>query len=407
MMKVLMINVVCGIRSTGRICIELAKGLEQDGHEVKIAYGREHVPSEYEKYAVKIGKSLDQKLHGIQTRLWDWHGFGSKKATEQFLRWAEQYQPDLLWLHNIHGYYINVEMLFTWIKKHPEMQVKWTLHDCWAFTGHCTHFTMASCGQWRDGCRKCAQKGRYPSSLWKDNCKENYRRKKAAFTGVKDMTLITPSRWLADLVKESYLGEYPVEVQYNTVDITVFKPTSSDFRKKYKLEDKEMILGVASIWDESKGLYDFIRLTGMLNASYAIVLVGLSDKQLKEVPQMIEKVRLPDKKPEDKILEKNVKTNNGIAIHADVRDLYYTITGTAYTGLEQPCHAQLLCLPRTNDTFELAKIYTAADVFVNPTYEDNYPTVNLEAIACGTYVITYLTGGSPETLKWRDNSCEE
>ncbi len=398
-MKVLIINVVCGIRSTGRICTELARDLEQEGHEVKIAYGREEVPSEYEKYAIKIGNSLEQKIHGLQTRLWDLHGFGSRKATEKFLRWAEQYQPDMLWLHNIHGYYINVEMLFAWIKKHPEMQVKWTLHDCWAFTGHCTYFTMAACKQWKDGCQKCVQKKRYPSSLWKDNCQENYNRKKKAFTGVRNMVLITPSKWLANLVKESFLREYPVEVQYNTVNTAVLKPTLGNFRKKYGLEDKKMILGVASVWDERKGLIDFMQLTRMLDDSYAIVLVGLSEKQLKKNLSEVMKVKLPDKRNENETYAMQVKTDKGVAVPTDVRDLYHVITGDVFTGKEQPCHAQLFCLPRTNNVSELAEIYTAADFFVNPTYEDNYPTVNLEAIACGTYVITYQTGGSPETLR--------
>lgn len=394
-----MINVVCGIRSTGRICTELAKGLEQEGHEVKIAYGRGEAPPEYEKYAVKIGNSVDQRLHGLQTRLWDTHGFGSGRATEKFLLWAEQYQPDLLWLHNLHGYYINVELLFAWIKKHPAMQVRWTLHDCWAFTGHCAHFTMAACEQWKDGCHKCIQKRRYPSSMWKDNCEENYKRKKAAFTGVKNMTLITPSQWLADLTKKSYLGEYPVTVQYNTVDTAVFKPTSGAFRKKYDLESKKIVLGVASAWDERKGLNDFVQLTRMLDASYAVVLAGLDSRQLKEVPRMVEDVQLPAEKADVGTSGKTVKTDKGTAVPADVRELYYAVTGKAYKGTGRIPHAQLICLPGTNSASELAELYTAADFFANPTYEDNYPTVNLEAIACGTYVITYLTGGSPETLE--------
>ena len=152
-MKVLFINSVCGIGSTGRICTDLAQQLEAEGNEVRIAYGRKGtIPEKFQKYAVRIGMDLDCKLHAIQTRLFDTHGFCSKRATKKFLEWAEAYKPDLLWLHNLHGYYINVEMLFAWIKKHPEMQVKWTLHDCWAFTGHCSHFTMVKCEQWKDHC---------------------------------------------------------------------------------------------------------------------------------------------------------------------------------------------------------------------------------------------------------------
>ena len=344
-MKVLFINSVCGIGSTGRICTDLAQEYEAHGHEVKIAYGRNaFVPEKYQKYAVRIGTDFDVKWHGVMSRLFDAHGLASKSATKNFLKWAEEYKPDLLWLHNIHGYYINYELLFEWIKSHPEMEVKWTLHDCWTFTGHCSHFTFVKCYKWKTHCENCPQKKRYPTSLFLDRCSQNFERKKQAFTGVKNMTLITPSKWLADLVKQSFLKEYPVVVRYNTIDANVFKPTPSDFREKYGLQNKKIVLGVASVWDERKGLDDFLWLADKLDDSYQIVLVGLSQKQLERLP-------------------KNVI---GIA--------------------------------STNSPQELAEIYTAADVFVNPTYEDNYPTTNLEAQACGTPVITYRTGGSPESV---------
>ena len=349
-MKVLMINSVCGIGSTGRICTDLAQQLEARGHEVKIAYGRSNtVPEKARKYAVRIGSSLGVKMHVLQTRLLDAHGLGSKGATKRFLQWADEYNPDLLWLHNIHGYYINYELLFQWIKSRPNTQVKWTLHDCWVFTGHCSHFTMIKCEQWKTHCSYCPQTRRYPASYGKDNCKVNFDRKRAAFTGVKNMTLITPSQWLADLTRQSFLKEYPVEVHYNTIDTNVFKPTPSDFRERYGLQDKFIVLGVASVWDERKGLKDFYKLAQMLDDRYAIVLVGLSKKQMKELPRNIRGIQ------------------------------------------------------RTNSPQELAAIYTAADVFFNPTYEDNYPTVNLEAEACGTRVVTYDTGGCKETIRSKES----
>lgn len=349
-MKVLQINSVCGIRSTGRICTDIAKDLEQQGHQVKIAYGRmEQVPQWAKKYAVRIGSDLDAKLHAVGTRLLDKHGFFSKKATKQFLQWAEEYDPDLLWLHNIHGYYINIEMLFAWIKSRPNMQVKWTLHDCWAFTGHCSHFDFIKCEKWKTGCHSCSQKKGYPASLCKDNSKENYLRKKTAFTGVKNMTLITPSQWLADLVKQSFLKEYPVEVRNNQIDLDVFKPTVGTFREKHGLENTKIILGVASAWGNRKGLQDFYKLSQQLAGEAKIVLVGLDPKQMESLP------------------------------------------------------ASILGIRRTNNVQELAEIYTTADLFFNPTYEDNYPTVNLEAQACGTKVITYDTGGAPETLYRQDS----
>lgn len=350
-MKVLFINSVCGIGSTGRICTDLAQQLEAEGNEVKIAYGRKGtVPEQFQKYAVRIGTDFDCKMHAIQTRLFDTHGFGSKHATKEFLKWAEEYKPDLVWLHNLHGYYINVEMLFDWIKKHPEMQVKWTLHDCWAFTGHCSYFTMVKCEQWKSHCSYCSQLRRYPACFAMSSVSKNFERKRKAFTGVKNMTLITPSKWLADLTRQSFLKEYPVEVHYNTIDTNIFKPTPSDFRERYGLQDKIIVLGVANVWEDRKGLPDFYKLAQMLDDKYVIVLVGLSEKQIKNLP-------------------KNIK------------------------GIQ-----------RTNSPQELAAIYTAADVFVNPTYEDNYPTVNLEAQACGTRVITYDTGGCKETLHTKEST---
>lgn len=342
-MKILLINSVCGIRSTGRICTELAEEYEADGWEVKIAYGRGTVPQKYQKYAIRIGTEWDNRISAVHTRITDRHGLANKKATCKFLQWADEYNPDLLWIHNIHGYYINIELLFDWIKSRPEMQVKWTLHDCWAFTGHCSHFTAVKCVRWKTHCQGCPQKRRYPSSYLFDNSFSNFERKKAAFTGVRDLMLITPSKWLSDLVKNSFLKEYPIEVVHNTIDMSVFKSTLSDFRERFGLENKKIILGVASVWDERKGLNDFLKLAEMLDDHYTIVLVGLSVKQMKKLPKKI------------------------------------------------------IGIGRTNNSEELAAIYTASDIFFNPTYEDNFPTVNLEAKACGLQIITYDSGGSPES----------
>ena len=439
-LKYLFINSVCGIRSTGRICTDLAQQLESEGNECKIAYGRvEDVPEKFQKYAVRIGNDFDLKMHALQTRLFDTHGFGSKKATVEFLKWADEYDPDVLWLHNIHGYYINVEILFAWIKSRPDMQVKWTLHDCWAFTGHCVHFTMVKCTQWQTHCGYCSQLRRYPACYAKGNVRQNFDRKKAAFTGVKNMTLITPSKWLADLVKQSFLKEYPVKVRYNTIDTMVFKPTPSDFRERYGLQDKKVVLGVASVWEDRKGLGDFIKLAEMLDDSYAIVLVGLTEKQIKQMPKKIKGITRTNDATElaaiytsaDVFANPSVEETFGmttaeahacntksivyqgtaceevaaklgsIAVPANVMALYEAITGKKCTrGGGKNTHkcSCIICIPRTNSAQELAAIYTAADIFANPTYEDNYPTVNLEAQACGTRVITYATGGARETI---------
>ena len=342
-MKVLQINSVCGIRSTGRICTDLADVLLQDGHECKIAYGRESVPEKYRKIAVRIGNDLDAKMHALQSRIFDNAGFGSRLATEKFIEWVKEYNPDIIHLHNIHGYYINIEVLFKYLAE-SNKPVIWTLHDCWAFTGHCAYYSYVKCDKWKTGCFNCPQKKRYPSSLLWDSSKQNWQKKKALFTSVKNMTLVTPSKWLANEVKKSFLSNYPMKVIANGIDLDVFKPTPSDFKEKNGLVGKKIILGVASSWSECKGLKDFIELSKILDEKYKIVLVGLSGNQIKELPENV------------------------------------------------------MAISRTNNVKELAEIYTAADIFFNPTYEDNFPTVNLEAQACGTPVITYRTGGCVESV---------
>lgn len=436
-MKILMINVVCGIRSTGRICTDLATELETQGHEVKIAYGREEVPEKYKKYAVRIGTDLDVKLHGLKARIGDACGFGSKRATEKFIDWAEEYNPDLLWLHNIHGYYINIELLFAWIKGRPQMHVKWTLHDCWAFTGHCTYFTMVNCDKWKTHCENCPQKAAYPASFFIDRSRRNFDSKKRLFTSIPNLELITPSKWLAELTRESFLHEYPVEVVYNTIDKSIFKPTPSDFKKKYGIEDKIVVLGVASVWEKRKGLDDFYHLSRMLDDRYVIILVGLNEKQILNLPENIKGFKRtnnvedlvaiyssadvfvnPSREEtfgmttleavscgskvivyEGTACEEIAQNNNGVVVLPGADNIYAAITGMKFQNGGGNTGCMIIAIPRTSNTKELAEIYTAADFFVNPTYEDNYPTVNLEAIACGTKVITYNTGGSPETLR--------
>ncbi len=351
-MKVLLINSVCGIRSTGRIATDIAEEYMAQGHTCMIAYGREEVPQKYKSISYRIGSDLDVKLNGLKARLLDNEALNAKKETLKFIEFANNYNPDLLWLHNLHGYYINIELLFDWIKSRPSMKVRWTLHDCWAFTGHCAHFSLVGCEKWKTGCFSCSQLREYPSSLCSDNSKNNYLRKKNAFTGVKDMTIITPSYWLRDLVKESFLKDYPVEVIHNTIDSDVFRPTKGNLREKYFLEDKFIILGVASAWGDKKGLSDFVKLSNLLSDEYAVVLVGLTKEQA-------------------------VKLKSNIVV-----------------------------IERTDSKEELASIYTDADIFLNLTYEDNYPTVNLEAQACGTPCITYRTGGSVESVPG-DNVVEQ
>lgn len=342
-MKVLMVNVVCGIRSTGRICTDIADLLIAQGHECKIAYGRETVPDKYKDIAVRIGNDTDVRIHALRSRILDNSGFSSRKATEKFIKWIREYDPDVIHLHNIHGYYINTEILFDYLKTCGKKTI-WTLHDCWAFTGHCSHFTMAKCEQWKTQCLHCSQIRNYPACYTCGNVKRNFQRKKAAFTGVPDMHIVTPSKWLANVVKDSFLREYPIEVINNGIDLNAFKPTKSDFREKYRLQNKTIILGVASVWSEGKGFNDFLKLSKMIDHDSRIVLVGVNRKQLK-------------------ILPKNI------------------------IGIE-----------RTNGVKELAEIYSAADVFVNPSRQETMGLVSVEAMACGTPVVVSNLTAVPEVV---------
>lgn len=340
-MKVLQINSVCGTGSTGRITTDIHHMLIERGYKSYIAYGR-GVPYNCDT-AIRIGTKHALYTHVALTRIFDKHGFGSKKATKEFIEEIKSINPDLIHLHNIHGYYINIEILLNYLKESSK-PVIWTLHDCWAFTGHCAYFDYIGCNKWESSCYDCPQKKNYPSSMFLDNSKTNFLRKKQLFSGIKNMTIVTPSNWLATLVKHSFLGEYPVKVINNGIDLNIFKPMVSNFRERHGLQNKFIILGVANIWDERKGFKYFIELSRKLESDESIILVGLKKKQIRKLP------------------------------------------------------SNMIGICRTSDVKELAKIYTTADVFVNPTLEDNFPTTNLEALACGTPVITFNTGGSAESV---------
>lgn len=342
-MRVLQVNSVFGVGSTGRIVRDIHGSLLDSGHESFVAYGRQ--PLVDQSNAIRIGNQRSVYAHVAKTRLLDKHGFGSTKATSEFLEIISGMRLDLIHLHNIHGYYMNVDLLFSYIK-HSEIPVVWTFHDCWPFTGHCAYFTYANCEKWKTQCRDCPQSRSYPSA-YIDNSIANFRKKQQVFTGVKNLHIVTPSVWLADLVKGSYLSEYPVEVIRNGIDLSSFKPTECNFRSEYGLEGKTILLGVASIWDERKGLKFFFELASIISNNEHIVLVGVRENETKG---------------------KTIPNNMTI-------------------------------IPRTNDVKELAGLYTTADYFLNPTLEDNYPTTNLEAIACGTPVVAFNTGGVSETIR--------
>lgn len=342
-MKVLMINCVCGIRSTGRICTDLSEILENCGHECRIVFGRENVPEKYQRIAVKLERSIDIKINALKARLFDNEGFNAKKETRKLIEYIEEYKPDIIHLHNLHGYYLNIELLLKYLAE-SEIPVVYTMHDCWAVTGHCAHFTNIKCEKWKNGCFKCAIKKEYPSSFLMDSSKENWEKKRVLFQKLKNIKIVTPSVWLADVLKQSYLKDKPIVVIPNGVDMVVFQPTESVFRKKYKLENKHIVLGVATAWSERKGLKEFIHLPEELDDSYQVVLVGLTQNQIQKLPDDI-------------------------------------------IGIE-----------RTNSIQELAGLYTTADVFVNAGQEETMGLTTVEAMACGTPVVVSNLTAVPEVV---------
>ncbi len=331
--------------STGKIMIGIAEVARAQGHEVMcaspITTTNRDAGEDCGYY--RIGTFNSRRVNVALARITGFNGCFAWLETYKLLKKIDEFKPDIIHLHNLHDSYINLSMLFSYIKKHNVPTV-WTLHDCWAFTGQCPHFTIVKCDKWKAGCHNCPQYKEYPASLY-DNTKKMWQLKKKWFTGVKNMTIVTPSEWLAGLARESYLKQYPIEVINNGIDLNVFKPTHSNFREQYGIPgDKYIVLGVSFAWGCRKGLDCFVEMAEKLGEQYQIVLVGTDDEIDKNLP------------------------HNIISIH------------------------------RTQNQKELAEVYSAADVFVMPTREENYPTVNMEAIACGTPVVTFDTGGSPEML---------
>lgn len=341
MKKLLIINVTANSGSTGRIAEEIGQTAISNGYDTYFAYGR--LARESKCKLIKIGKKLNVRLHGIESRLFDNHGFSSRIATKRFIKEIEKIKPDIINIHNLHGYYINVKILFEYLNK-TNIPIVWTFHDCWPFTGHCSYFDRYNCTKWKTECHSCPNKHGYPSSLLLSRAKRNFNKKRKLFSNYKKTTIVTPSNWLSDITKQSFFKGKNIVTINNGTDLTTFKIVNGNKRHSLNLQNKKIVLGVASIWDKRKGFDDFIRLNELLSDDYKIILVGLNKKQIESLPENI-------------------------------------------IGIE-----------RTESVHELAELYSMADVFVNPTYSDNFPTTNIEALACGTPVITYKTGGSPEAI---------
>ncbi len=342
MPKILQINTVVNTGSTGRICEEIGLKIITNEWVSYIAYGRNEKPSKSK--LIKIGTLKDVYLHVLKSRIFDRHGFESLRPTINFINKIENIKPDIIHIHNLHGYYINIEVLFNYLAS-TSVPVVWTLHDCWPFTGHCTYFDLINCNRWKTGCFDCPNKNEYPASYFFDNSKTNYSNKYKLFTSIKNLTIVPVSNWLGNIVKESFLNKYKQHLIYNGVNLEIFAPKiSNSIKKNLGIDNRFILLGVASIWNSRKGLEDYISLSKLIKPDCVIVLVGLNNKQLKELP------------------------------------------------------SNIIGVSRTENIQELAEIYSAADLFLNLTYEDNFPTTNLEALACGTPVLTYNTGGSIEAI---------
>ena len=346
MAKLLQISIEVNSGSVGRIAEQIGEAAIQRGWDSYITYARNHLPSASK--TIKIGSKLDIYWHGAMTRLFDSHCLHSTHATKQLVKRIKEINPDVILLHHIHGYFLNMRVLFNYLSS-LNKPIVWVFHDCWSFTGHCAYFDVVGCEKWRTGCFDCPAKSDYPSSMFRDRSRQNYIEKKSLFNSLKDLTIVPVSEWMASLVKDSFLGQHRVHTITNGININVFTPRDAETniatRQKLNITpDCKIILGVASPWGERKGLGDFIKLSSLLADDWRIVLVGLSEKQLNGLPKNI------------------------------------------------------IGLQRTENVQQLADIYAVADVFVNPTYADTYPTTNLEAISCGTPVVTYRTGGSPESV---------
>lgn len=350
MKKLLQINpVIRKNTSTGRIMQEIGDVAMAQGWESYIAYsgGRDGMHPECTSTPVPVGNKLDVAWHAVETRLFDRHGLASRWATKAFIKEIERIQPDIIHIHNIHGYFLNYKILFEFLARYGR-PVVWTVHDCWLYTGHCYHYSSIGCNKWENACGRCEQRKCFPSSWLFDRSTKNFFDKKTAFNSLpKDKFVIAPvSEWMTGEMKKSFLGDCSFVVMHNGIDLNVFIPTGNteEVRDRYGITKKHIIMAIAAIWLPEKGVDDILQMAKMLNDDEVIVMVGVDDELMKRLPQNI------------------------------------------------------IGIKRTANVQQLAELYSAADALVNPTWQDNYPTINLEAIACGTPVVTYKTGGSPESI---------
>ena len=339
MATLIQINTTLNSSSTGRIAEQISILAEKHGWNCYIAHGNLFVNKSQIKN-IQIGTKFGNYIHAALGEFAGMHGFGSYLATYYFIRKLKKIKPDIVHLHNLHGYYINIELLFKYLSK-VNIPVVWTLHDCWSFTGHCTHFDYHGCSKWKTQCYECPLLMAQYKSRFIDRSKTNYIIKKKLYNNLNNLTIVPVSNWLGTLVRQSILKTHAVNVIQNGIDLDIFSPKEANIRSRLNIQhNKKIILGVVS--SGFKGKQEFIELSK--DERFQVIIVGVQKQWIKDLPDNI------------------------------------------------------ICIFRTNNQSELAEYYSAADVYVNPTYNDTFPTTNIESLACGTPVVTYRTGGSPEIL---------
>ena len=339
-LKLLQINVAANWGSHGRIAEEIGLEAMAQGWESYIAYGRYANPSK--SHIVKIGDLFDHCLHGAQSLLLDRHGLASCGPTKKLIREIEQIKPDLIHLHNIHGFYLNYPILFRYLST-VDIPVVWTLHDCWAFTGHCAWPIHGHCDRFQEQCCHCPLQSKgYPKSFLLDRSRSNFKLKKRYFRSLQDLHLVTVSRWLEQQVRLSFMQDMDIRTIYNGLDTEVFRPSGTP--PTSVTDGHPLVLGVCNAWYDWKGLDDMAALREILPDDYEVMVVGVNEYQMHLLPEGI------------------------------------------------------TCIRRTDSVSQLAEIYSQADVFVNPSKVESFGMTTAEALSCGTPSIVYDTSACPEVV---------
>ena len=340
-MKVLLIDVVCKYGSTGKIVYDLYSQINASGDEAAICYGRG--PKLKEKNIFKFSFDFETLLHAFLTRITGFTGCFSYFSTRRLIKFIKKFKPDVVHIHELHAYFLNVVPLLKFLKK-QNIKVVHTLHCAYSYTGKCGHHF--ECEKWKTECGKCPRLHEYISTSFFDRTKRMFNSKKKAFTGFKDFTVVSPSKWLGDFAKQSFLGQYPIKIIPNGIDCSIFYPReTNELRKKFNInKDEKVVLAVApNLMSSAKG-----------------------GKLVMEIA--------------DKMKDENVK---------------FVMVGLNDINIEHS--SNVILFERTNNQDQLAEFYSLADAFVICSDKENFPTTCIEAQCCGTPVCGFDVGGTKET----------